>query len=142
MADYKICGSIFDGSYSGTGLYTYETIDIGTEITSNINFVWGTDNRPNRFSVYDIDGLVWTSGWVGVANYGGPWGESLNTPISGSQEICFELTFGRYVIVEAGPADLLNPLTDFFEFTITCNGECIDPVPGDNCCQTAYFTPL
>ena len=34
--------------------------------------------RPNRVVIEDSDGVVLDTGWLGYANYSGPWGSSLN----------------------------------------------------------------
>ena len=87
-------GTISD-TYSGNNEYTYPNQPISSSVDSYINFSWGSVDRPNRFSVYDSTGLLWTSGWVGFADYAGPWGASLNTPSTGNSNICFLSSSGR-----------------------------------------------
>jgi hypothetical protein len=99
-------------------------------VDSYIGFAWSVVDRPNRFTVYDSTGIRWTSGfpgtngWVGQANYPGPWGLSLSTPLLGSTNICFLSTSGRYVLVETGNASPTSPISDSFNYTITCIGNC------------------
>jgi hypothetical protein len=84
-------------------------------------FNWFVLDRPNRFSVYDSTALIWTSGWVGFADYSGPWGASLSTPSSGASPVLtFSSTSGRYVLVDYGPAGPENPLTDVAEWSLSC----------------------
>jgi len=126
-----VCETGFiEGSYSGLTEYTYPNQPISSSVDDYIRFDWGVVDRPNRFTVYDSTGLLWTSGWVGFANYTGPWGASLNTPSTGSAYICFKSTSGRYVKVEAGNASPTPPqLTDAYNYTIVCLGSCITNTP-------------
>jgi len=117
-------GGTISGTYSGNNQYTYPNQPISSIVDSYINFSWGSIDRPNRFSVYDSTGLLWTSGWVGFADYAGPWGPSLNTPSTGNSNICFLSPSGRYVLVEAGNASPITPISDAYEYTLTCLGSC------------------
>ena len=116
-------GTISD-TYSGNNEYTYPNQPISSSVDSYINFSWGSVDRPNRFSVYDSTGLLWTSGWVGFADYAGPWGASLNTPSTGNSNICFLSSSGRYVQVQAGNASPTTPISDAYNYIITCIGSC------------------
>jgi hypothetical protein len=117
-------GGTISGTYSGNNQYTYPNQPVSSIVDSYINFSWGSIDRPNRFTVYDSTGLLWTSGWVGFADYAGPWGPSLNTPSTGNSTICFLSPSGRYVLVEAGNASPITPITDAYEYTLTCLGSC------------------
>ena len=70
-------------------------------------FSYDVIDRPNRINIYNQDGLVSSSGWVGQADYAGPWGASLNTPSIGEVYIgSFETAAAPYyLLVEAGPAE-------------------------------------
>jgi hypothetical protein len=70
-------------------------------------FSYDVINRPNRINIYNQDGLVSSSGWVGQADYAGPWGASLNTPSTGEVYInSFENAAAPYyLLVEAGAAE-------------------------------------
>ena len=119
------CGAIVENTYSGNNEYSYPNNPISSGVDSYINFSWSVVDRPNRFTVYDSTGLRWTSGWVGQANYMGPWASSnLSTPLVGNSNICFLSTSGRYVKVETGNASPTNPISDAFSYTITCVGNC------------------
>ena len=122
-----ICSTgLVEGTYAGLGEYTYPNQLVSSSVDSYIRFDWEVIDRPNRFTVYDSTGLRWTSGWVGQANYPGPWGNTnLNTPLVGSANICFSSTSSRYVKVEAGNASPTPPqLTDLYRYTIICSGSC------------------
>lgn len=125
-------GGTISGTYSGNTQYTYPNQPISSSVDSYINFSWGSIDRPNRFAVYDSTGLLWTSGWVGFADYAGPWGASLNTPSTGNSNICFLSSSGRYVLVEAGNASPTTPITDSYNYIITCLGSC----PGETSTPT------
>lgn len=127
---------LIEGSYSGLTQYTYPNQPISSSVDDYIRFDWEVRDRPNRFTVYDSTGLLWTSDWVGQASYTGPWGASLNTAVFGSDYICFQSTSGRYVKVEAGNAAPTPPqLTDAYGYTIVCLGSCTTPTP------TPTYTP-
>jgi hypothetical protein len=125
------CGASVENTYSGNQQYTYPNQPISSGVDSYISFSWSVVDRPNRFTVYDSTGLRWTSGWVGYADYDGPWGDSLNTPSTGNSNICFLSSSGRYVLVEAGNASPTSPISDAFNYTITCVGNC--PSSGGGC---------
>ena len=118
------CGASVEDTYEGIRSYRYPDNPISSSVDDYINFIWSCSDRPNNFTVYDSTGLRWTSGWVGQANYPGPWGPSLNTPIDGSSDICFLSKLGRYVRVDAGGANPINPISDAFNYTIVCLGSC------------------
>lgn len=119
-APYSCGGGTVTGTYSGSNYHLYVDRTIST--TSNpISIIsWDAISRPNRFSVYDNNGLITSSGWVGTANYAGPWGASLSTPSTGNIYFTFATTNGRYVRVEAGPADPGNPTSDSYSWNLSC----------------------
>jgi hypothetical protein len=118
------CNATVEDTYEGIRTYRYPDNPISSSVDDYINFIWSSGERPNRFNVYDSTGLRWTSGWVGQADYFGPWGASLNTPLDGSSDICFLSKLGRYVRVDAGGANPINPISDDFNYTIVCLGSC------------------
>lgn len=118
------CNATVEDTYEGIRTYRYPDNPISSSVDDYINFIWSSGDRPNRFNVYDSTGLRWTSGWVGQADYFGPWGASLNTPLDGSSDICFLSELGRYVRVDAGGANPINPISDDFNYTIVCLGSC------------------
>ncbi len=76
----------YNGSYNGTGYYKYPNktinvndIDQGCTVQLRVDAL----EVPNKFTLKDGNGnIVATSGWNGIASYGGPYGNSLNTPAS------------------------------------------------------------
>jgi hypothetical protein len=115
------CGdSPIINSYDGLDFYLYFNVSVSSTVTTQVYFNWTSYDRPNRFDVYDSIGLRYTTGWVGYANYAGPWGASLNTATTGSQPITWLSTSGRYVSVAAGPADPSAPLSDTNTWNLTC----------------------
>ncbi|TRT78270.1 MAG: hypothetical protein EWV82_18015 [Microcystis aeruginosa Ma_AC_P_19900807_S299] len=77
------CGSPLSGSYYGSGYYTYPNYSLNFSSIpagSTINISVSSYDVPNRFFIYDLNNnLITSSGWMGYANYSGPWGMSLNT---------------------------------------------------------------
>ena len=117
------CNEFVTNSYSANNYHLYDPIYICDDLsTANIQFNWFSLDRPNRFSLYNAFGLVATSGWVGFANYPGPWGSSLLTPSSGT--IGAPYTSGMYLVVEAGPANPSSPISDTWNGSFTCSTSC------------------
>ena len=106
--------------YAGTDYHLYPQVPIRSTSSQYVMFFWSAGDRPNRFNVYEGVNLVFSTGWVGYANYAGPWGPSLSVPPDGSQYISFAGFTGRYVQNEAGPADPNNPVSDLYTFSMTC----------------------
>lgn len=111
------CGYFYNGSYGGTGYYTYParnlTFDCNVNtITLNCNSI----EVPNRFNVYNANGtLVATTGWIGYASYPGPWGSSLNGPQSRTISFSRSTTTFRLVVETVG-----GPITDAWEASTSC----------------------
>lgn len=118
------CEDSVVGNYEGNDYHAYPNYYICDDIvSSNLSIRYSGTTRPNRFSIYDFDGnLLTTTGWVGFANYAGPWGASLNTISTGTLSVVYQT--GLYVTVEAGPADPANPLADAFNFRVLCTENC------------------
>ena len=117
---YACNDGIMQNGYAGADFYTYPNESVSTGTTARVLLYWEVYDRPNIISVYDSTGLIYTTGWVGYATYTGPWGPSLNTATSGSIQIQFASTTGRYVKVEAGPANPSNVLTDSYAWSLAC----------------------
>lgn len=99
----------------------YVNREVCSTSTTCFIFNWQVFGRPNLFEIFDSNGVVWSSGWVGVASYPGPWGQSLNTATGGSSAIMtFSSTTGRYVSVSYGAADPTQPVGDSAEWSLTC----------------------
>jgi hypothetical protein len=119
------CGEFINDSYNGNDYHQYDPYYIcDGQTTSQITAQYEVYDRPNRFTWYDTTGFISTSGWRGFANYPGPWGISLNTPTSGTLSTVYNTAEGLYLLVEAGPADPINPITDSFSVNIVCSTSC------------------
>ena len=120
-ADYS-CGDGYEQqSTSNTSYGFYPPVTVSSSDPTSNTFFWEAMDRPNRFNVYENGSLVDTSGWVGNANYVGPWGSSLNTQSTGSFQ--FNWTSGstnREVRVEFGGSDPNNQVGDGATWQITC----------------------
>ena len=117
------CNDFVSNSYAGSDYHQYDPVQICNGLsTTTIEFYWYSIDRPNRFNLYDNTGLISTSGWVGFANYPGPWGSSLSTPSSGTIGALY--TSDMYLLVEAGPADLSNPISDTWNGNFVCSNSC------------------
>jgi hypothetical protein len=116
------CGGFASGTYAGTGYYTYPatTIDASSiSSTGHITINCTAYDVPNRFTVRNSSGAtVAYTGWLGYANYGGPWGPSISN--SGSASLYFtrgsSTTFT--LVVETSPPSYQN---DAWEASIGCS---------------------
>lgn len=114
------CGDLFSGSHSGSGYYTYPSQAFGVCSQDNgatITIYCYAADVPNRFNIQTSSGggLVVSSGWMGYANYPGPWGQSLNTP--NTKSITFTKAQSTYYLkVETS----IQSQNDYWESTIIC----------------------
>lgn len=126
--DYT-CGDFLSGTYpAGSGFYIYPdyTINVsslsnGTLVKVNVDLV----DVPNRFSIYDAGGsLIATTGWVGNANYPGPWGTSIN-----ATQTSFMLAFAKSGsgIYKLRVETSTSPLSDSWNAAIVCGNGYIPP---------------
>ena len=128
---------------NGYGLYPVYSIS-STDPTTNNSVYWESFDRPNRFSLSDGSGAIWNSGWVGYANYSGPWGASLNTSLSGNSTFSWGSTSNREMRVEYGACE--NPsgtpcLSDAARWSITCGTAPSPPTPSPPSPPTPSVTP-
>ncbi|HEV8269705.1 MAG TPA: hypothetical protein VGQ04_00290 [Chitinophagaceae bacterium] len=76
------CSTYFSNTHAGTGYYLYPdiTLDLHCAVT-NTNVTVGCTyyDVPNRFTIYDKNGIVATTNWIGWAHCTGPWGFSVTT---------------------------------------------------------------
>lgn len=109
--------------------YPRELIDVDNTSSTTIGLSYIANDTPNRFTVYNSENVqVADTGWVGVADYAGPWGASLNTSISGTVTFPKASGDGRffYLLVEhAGHATI----TDSWQVTLNCSTESGATVP-------------
>ena len=128
------CGQSVSGSINTAVYYTYpkQILDLGGS-SDDVTINYNVNDNPNRINVYNSSGnLVISSGWKGYTELAGPWGASLNTPITGL------LTFskaaaggdGRWYYITAETAG--HPtISDAWTASISCTlGTIPPPVPG------------
>lgn len=108
--------------YTSSLNYTvYDPVDIPSSDTQFNNTIRiEAYDRPNRVTVTDSSGTVYDSGWLGWANYSGPWGSSLNTQGTIIESFSYNTTSSRELRVYGGAADPSDPLNDALYVTITC----------------------
>ena len=132
-------GSWPTNSYSTpNSLYTYpsKAIDVSCATTgATITILYDAMQLPNRFTVKDAGGVTIASsgGWRGFASYGGPWGPSLSTPLTGS--FAFTKAAGvstYYLFVETLTPS--TPNTDTWSATASCT--CVACTPS---CPTGFL---
>lgn len=118
------CGASISNTYSGNNAYSYPAVYIDTfnPAITQLNISYDAVDRPNRFSVYDDENnLVATTGWKGTASYSGPWGASLSGATNGVLNVTRSAGVTYYkLVIEAGPANLSNPINDGFSVGISC----------------------
>ena len=122
LACYSCNDTAVTLSTSSTSSGSYPDREVCSTSSTCFIFNWSVSERPNRFAIYDANGEVWNSGWVGYANYPGPWiNVPLNTPLNGSSPILqFTSTEGRYVTVQYGNADPNNIVDDAASWSLSC----------------------
>lgn len=109
--------SLNDGS---TAFGAYSDQVLCTTVPTQITLFWDALGRPNRFDVHEGGSIIYTTGWVGIANYPGPWGQSLSTSTTGNANITFTGTANRKIVVSRGPASSANE-SDAAQFNIQCS---------------------
>jgi hypothetical protein len=118
-------------------LYVYPTTYICSTFTSNAVLWVSALDRPNRFAVFDSLGQVTSSGWVGIANYPGPWGASLNVVTPLAIPFTWNSNSNRYVTVEAGPGSI----SDAYEWILSCDYSVGFFSYGTTCAEACGGTP-
>jgi hypothetical protein len=116
------CGGHASGSYGGFGYYTYPatTIDASSiNSTGHIYISCTAYDVPNRFTVKDSNGnTVAYTGWLGYANYGGPWGSSVYNNGSASLSFTRGSSTTFTLTVETSAPSNMN---DAWEASIGCS---------------------
>ncbi len=95
------CGETFGGSYGVTSsyhIYPAESFDVSCVLNgSNLRMFVSPATVPNRFTIKNSSGsVVADSGWIGTANYPGPWGFFLS---SGATNLNFTKTSNTYTLI-------------------------------------------
>lgn len=127
------CQGFISGTNESQGSYSYpENCMFIPANVETINLQYDAQDRPNRFSVYDSNGLLLaTSGWVGTATWNGPWTSIVNgNPVQnlgpgfGTLNVPRDIASnGNYkLIVETGPSNPATPsnISDAWEVNISC----------------------
>ena len=104
---------------SSTAFGSYADQVICSSVPLETQFSYDVLGRPNRFTIYEGSSIVYNSGWLGVANYSGPWGNSLSTSTTGTVNVTFTGTANRKIVVERGPASSSNE-SDAVQFNLLC----------------------
>lgn len=114
------CGGFLSGAWAPNGYHQYvkDTLNVTTAISGHtIRLNLQAYDVPNRFTVYNAATgvLVATSGWMGFANYPGPWGPSIN--VSGTGQLNFTKTTNLYLLlVETS----VNGTSDAWDVSVSC----------------------
>jgi len=99
----------------------YDPVDIPSSDTQYANRIQiESFERPNRVTVIDDSGTVYDSGWMGFANYSGPWGNRLNDLSLKRDNFDYNSSTGRQIRVYGGAADPSDPISDAVNVIITC----------------------
>jgi hypothetical protein len=124
------CGGFHNGTYyTINSYYTYPNQQLNTDCVDDQGnndtitvLVWA-QAVPNRFRIVDQNNnFIVSTGWLGTANYGGPWGASLSN--TGTAVLTFINTPGStyYIKVETvtPPNTSYYPNSDNWEAQVSC----------------------
>lgn len=120
--DNSSCGTMINETTASQSYVPLPPYTLNVDGASLVTLAWQTQNRPNRFTLYDNGFFGQTSGWHGFAPYPGPWGLSLNNSTSGTINFNPILGHTYTLLVEVGPG---GPppydITDNFQVDILCS---------------------
>lgn len=102
--DNSSCGTSISVNTGSSGYVPLGPYTLHVDVASQVTLAYDVLGRPNRFTLYDNGAFAQTSGWKGIAPYAGPWGMSLNTPLTGSIVFIPILGHTYTLLVEVGPA--------------------------------------
>lgn len=132
VLDLNSCGVFFNENYGVLGdyhIYPDKVLNFCDEPGGTVYIALNAVDVPNKFTVYDANGLtVASTGWIGNANYSGPWGSSLSG--SGTTILSFLKKTSTYLLrVETATFNM----ADKWEATVTCKNVCQTEIPCDIC---------
>jgi hypothetical protein len=110
--------SLNSGSYSPIAICT----DIPQQTFVNTEVLL-SNTRPAKISIYDATNFeVVSSGWIGQANYVGPWGSSVNTALTSSLSFGYSILLAPYYYnIQYGNADLSDVKNSSVYVALTCD---------------------
>jgi hypothetical protein len=119
-------GSGFTATTSSLNSGSYSPIAICTDIPQQtfVNTdVLLSNTRPAKISIYDATNFeVVSSGWIGQANYVGPWGSSLNTELTSSLSFGYSILLAPYYYdIQYGNANLSDIKNSSVYVALTCD---------------------
>jgi len=129
------CGDFTSGQWGGIGYHSYDpiTLNIPGDRPCEIKLSTNQLDVPNRFTIYNSNGVVVSSGWIGFANYPGPWGSSLDNDNPGLAYLTFiadpNETYTLVVETVVNPKGRDRSGADSWEVQMWCECEvdiCVD----------------
>jgi hypothetical protein len=127
------CGSYFNGSYTGSGYYTYpdRILTLCGTAGGTITIYCTALDVPNRFNVYDAsNNLVASSGWMGYTSNPGPWGSS---GIYGPSSKTISFTKSTSTTYKIRVETVTQGISDAWEASVGCTNVCIQPICPSSC---------
>jgi hypothetical protein len=121
------CNQSFSGTYSSSGYYKYpdRIIDLSEVPAGCVVYAFADCKQvPNFFTIFDASGnTVASSGWLGEANYPGPYGSSLPSSTPATKMMSFTKgssnTYRLVVQTQTPPPYAMR--TDEWSLSLSCN---------------------
>ncbi|SDD44299.1 hypothetical protein SAMN04488104_103019 [Algoriphagus faecimaris] len=131
------CGGFFFPSQPYTTINSYyqypaQNLNIGSLlIGEDFSITFHVYDIPNRYTIKSGGNTIYTTGWIGTANYPGPWGQSINTFNSLNVNLTknYSTTYEVIVETQTPPNYSYSPNQDNWEVWVTCPKE-DEPIPG------------
>lgn len=119
--DSSSCGTTITVTTASLLYVNLGFFDINVDGQSSVDLNYDVVNRPNRFALFDNGSLVESTGWRGTAPYGGPWGASLATAVTGTIQFNPIAGHDYQLLIEVGPAGPAPfDISDNFFVTVAC----------------------
>jgi hypothetical protein len=130
------CGDNILGTYDPTGsTIQSQYLDLSAATNgTQISIHYTANSRPDQFTIKDNQSnTVVSSGWVGSDyGYSGPWtytGGIADTDGDGYMYFTYDSSKTYQLIVDVGPANPSNPLSDSWSVSIGCSSATSTPTP-------------